>query len=238
MRVLVTRPQPGATETAARLAALGYEPILLPLTEVRWLPVAAGDLPASADAVVATSANALRHLPPEIARSFAQQPFYAVGKATAAAARRAGFAHVEDGDGDAAALAGAIEAKMPSGSSILYLCGRVRLPDFERKLAEAGMSVAAVETYDTVAAPPSLDALEAAIGPRPIDAILLHSAATAEVLVAALAELAPRLAPRVRFICLSARIAAALDQDLPGAISIAAEPTEAALVSELSRLSA
>ena len=33
-RVLVTRPEPGASRTAARLEADGFAPIVLPLTEI------------------------------------------------------------------------------------------------------------------------------------------------------------------------------------------------------------
>ena len=42
--VLITRPEPGASETAARVAALGYRPVVAPLLEIR---TAARDLPPS-----------------------------------------------------------------------------------------------------------------------------------------------------------------------------------------------
>ena len=94
MRVLVTRPQPGADETAARLATLGHEPIVLPLT--RTVPVQA---PAwreieRHDAIVATSASAIAHIPQPLREAVRTLPLHAVGERTADLARRSGFADV------------------------------------------------------------------------------------------------------------------------------------------------
>lgn len=55
VRVLVTRPQPGATRTAGRLADLGYEPVLMPMTR----PYLSQPLPdASPGLLLATSPQA------------------------------------------------------------------------------------------------------------------------------------------------------------------------------------
>ena len=60
LRVLVTRPQPGADRTAARLQEAGFEPIVLPLSEIVAVAPA---LPASLPGAVAiSSANAVRLL--------------------------------------------------------------------------------------------------------------------------------------------------------------------------------
>ncbi|MGB5801993.1 MAG: hypothetical protein WBG88_17980, partial [Mesorhizobium sp.] len=56
-RVLVTRPEPGAAGTAKRLAALGFEPVLLPLTQTVALPVAK-------DCLVSLGAGGPPPLPP------------------------------------------------------------------------------------------------------------------------------------------------------------------------------
>lgn len=84
--VLVTRPEPGASATARALAGRGFEPIVLPLT--RTEPVACGPLGDQAyDALALTSANAIRHASVELTGRAAALPVYAVGEATAAAAR-------------------------------------------------------------------------------------------------------------------------------------------------------
>ena len=57
MRVLVTRPEPGASRTAARLSALGHEAVVVPLFAARRL---AWEMPEAFGAVAFTSANGVR----------------------------------------------------------------------------------------------------------------------------------------------------------------------------------
>jgi uroporphyrinogen-III synthase len=106
-RVLITRPQPGAADTAERLRALGHEPVVAPLFEVRakeWSPPAA--MP---EAVMLTSAAAAREGGPAMA-PYLGLPCFCVGARTAAAAQDAGFTdirtpEVEDGGELLAAIA-------------------------------------------------------------------------------------------------------------------------------------
>jgi uroporphyrinogen-III synthase len=102
VRVLILRPQPGADETAARARALGLEPVVAPLFTVRALAWTPPD-PAGFDAVMLTSASAGSQAGDGM-RPFASLPCYAVGEATAAAARHAGFADIRIGPDDGAAL--------------------------------------------------------------------------------------------------------------------------------------
>ncbi|TIU99050.1 MAG: uroporphyrinogen-III synthase, partial [Mesorhizobium sp.] len=90
VRVLATRPEPGASRTAQRLLDQGFQPILLPLTETVALPVDADGVANNAVAVAVTSANAVRHAPKEIIAALAGLPCHPVGKRTAEAAHTAG----------------------------------------------------------------------------------------------------------------------------------------------------
>ena len=122
--VLILRPQPGADESAARARALGLEAVVAPLFEVRPLAWSGPD-PGSVDAVMLTSANAARHAGTGLA-AFAGLPCYAVGEATAAAARAAGFDHVRTGPDDGAALVATM-----AGDGVMtafHPCGRERIP--------------------------------------------------------------------------------------------------------------
>ncbi|TIT17702.1 MAG: uroporphyrinogen-III synthase, partial [Mesorhizobium sp.] len=56
LRVLVTRPEPGASRTARRLADAGFQPILLPLTETVALAVDAGAVADAAAAITSFGA--------------------------------------------------------------------------------------------------------------------------------------------------------------------------------------
>mgnify|MGYP000900718465 CR=1 FL=1 len=51
VRVLVTRPEPGACRTAAKLRTFGFDPVILPLSRTRPLAVPEEAVPADAVAV-------------------------------------------------------------------------------------------------------------------------------------------------------------------------------------------
>ncbi|MER9849496.1 uroporphyrinogen-III synthase [Mesorhizobium sp. M0106] len=229
LRVLVTRPEPGASRTGRRLADAGFQPILLPLTGTVALPVDAGAL-ADAAAVAVTSANAVRHAPKEVIAALAGLPCHAVGRKTAEAARAAGFLSVSEGAGNAEALADALAGGY-AGKTIVYLCGRVRFPGFEEGLLASGVQVRAVETYDTVVLDYSDEAVLARLSARPVEAVLLYSAKAAKAMQALASRPALRsLFQETRFFALSGRIAAAIGDVAGERIRIAPEPYEDALL--------
>ncbi|MBI0475619.1 uroporphyrinogen-III synthase [Sphingomonas sp. MA1305] len=119
-RALVVRPEPGNAATVARLRTLGVEAQGWPLfavAPVGWLPPD----PADFDSLLVTSAQAIRHAGPGLAR-LAALPVIAVGPASAAAARAAGLRVAAMGEGDAVAALAAGRA----GGLIrpLHLAGR------------------------------------------------------------------------------------------------------------------
>src|SRR5438270_14015034 len=87
--VLITRPEPGATATADHVRTLGWAPVVAPMLTLEprraRLPAASG-----LQAVLVTSASALPALPSVLH----DVRLFAVGDATAMAARRHGFAEV------------------------------------------------------------------------------------------------------------------------------------------------
>ncbi len=233
--MLVTRPEPAAARTAARLAAGGHVPILLPLAET--VGVAAVLDPAdavAATAVAATSANALRHAAPDLLRPILDRPLYAVGRRTAEAATAAGFADVVAGAGDAAELAATLVERAPRGALVVYLCGRVRRAEFERGLGEGGLSVVAVETYDTPVLVHASEAVLARLSGMPVDAVLVYSArAGAAVSALARRKELGHLFGTARFLCISRRAAAELRGVDAARIAVAERPEEEALTALL-----
>ncbi|MGN6375458.1 MAG: uroporphyrinogen-III synthase [Sphingomonas sp.] len=135
--VAVLRPQPGNSETVARLLAAGLTPIAMPLFEVRPVAWTAPD-PAAHDALLLTSANAVRAGGEDLGR-LVVLPVLAVGEATAAAARAAGLTVVMTGDAGAEALAK--QAQAEGFGRVLHLGGR------ERHLAEGGAVTRAITVY-------------------------------------------------------------------------------------------
>ncbi|MEA1014229.1 uroporphyrinogen-III synthase [Sphingosinicella sp. LY1275] len=141
--VLILRPEPGASDSATRAEALGLEPVTVPIFVVR--PLAwESPAPASVDALLLTSANAIRHGGGGLGR-FTGLPCYCVGPATAAAARAAGFGDIRVGRSDGrAAIAMMVADRV---ASALHLSGRdhVGLADpairLERRLVYAAEPV-------------------------------------------------------------------------------------------------
>ena len=131
-RIWVTRAQPGAAATAARLSAIGIVPVVAPLIETIPLKVSPEPLHAH-DALVFTSAAAVRCVADLSGdRSL---PVFAVGEATARAARAAGWTTVTDADGDVADLARLLRAA-GRGRRLLHPCATVTAGD----LSESGVT--------------------------------------------------------------------------------------------------
>jgi uroporphyrinogen-III synthase len=113
-RVLVTRPEPGATQTAARLTALGHTPVVAPVLSI--LPKMIR-VPHGVVATLLTSQNAIPACPP----SLHDHPVFAVGVATARGATEAGFSCVFNADGDATALANLVAGTLSPTEGTLFL---------------------------------------------------------------------------------------------------------------------
>jgi uroporphyrinogen-III synthase len=120
-RVLVLRPEPGASATAERARERGLDAVAMPLFEIQrldWQPPE----PGAFDGLLLTSANAVRH-GGEGLQQLRQLPVYAVGDATAAAAREAGFDVAATGDAGVDRLLSLIDADL----KLLHLCGEDRM---------------------------------------------------------------------------------------------------------------
>lgn len=234
-RVLVTRPQPGAAATAARLAAVGFEPVVLPLSEIVGLPAGADASMERFDAIAVTSANALRHLPDGVAGPIRDKPVRSVGERTARAARDAGFRNVVAGTGDGARLAKAMADELGAGARVLYLAGRERRPDFEQVLAERSVGVQVIETYATRAVSPPAAVLAELAGGGAIWAATVFSPRGATAL-GRLAE-APELRDALRetlAACISDRAARSLGGFGERRILVSESPDEEGVLALLS----
>jgi uroporphyrinogen-III synthase len=231
-RVLVTRPEPGASRTAARLEAAGYEPVVIPLSKI--VPLRQGRPIEEFDAVAVSSASALRHAYPALLRLLSGKPLFAVGNETTAVAREAGFADVRPGDGSAGDLARAIASALPPSSSVAYLCGRVRRDVIETDLGAHGFRVVPIETYDTHGRKPARREL-AALDGAPIRAALVYSALAARALAGLVRPRAGTIFRDAAFVAISDRVAGRLAPVAPGRVFVAASPHEDAMFELLAR---
>lgn len=212
--IAVLRPEPGNAATAAAIEALGLTAIRLPLFEVHAIDWTPPDV-TRFDALLLTSANALRRAGPGLA-ALRGLPVHAVGDATAAAARDAGLEVVAVGDRDGAALVAAAAA---SGvQRALLLGGRDRAVEEHPIIAEA------IAVYASEPVAVALEALDQLAG----SVVLLHSARAARR-VADLIDRAGIDRRTVRLAAISAAAAEAAGGNWEG-IAAAASPDDATLI--------
>jgi uroporphyrinogen-III synthase len=135
-RLLVLRPEPGASATVDRARGCGMDAVAVPLFEIE--PIA-WEAPSAApfDALLVTSANALRYGGEELLKLRGLE-VYAVGEPTADAAREAGFSIASVGDSGVDRLLGSIDP----GLKLLHLCGEDR-----REPEAARQEIAPVAVY-------------------------------------------------------------------------------------------
>ena len=119
-RLLVLRPEPGAGSTAAKARELGLEPECVPLFQIEAIDWRGPD-PARFEGLLLTSANAVRYAGACL-RRYRGLKAYAVGDATAEAARDAGFDVAASGDSGVDRLLASVEP----GLKLLHLCGEHR----------------------------------------------------------------------------------------------------------------
>jgi uroporphyrinogen-III synthase len=117
--VVILRPEPGNSETRSRLEALGLTAIAMPLFAVEPVAWDPPD-PAAFTAVMMTSANAAR-VGGRSLEMYRHLPLFAVGHATEAAAKEAGFVSVTAGESGVAHLLATFATLGPQ--KILHLCG-------------------------------------------------------------------------------------------------------------------
>lgn len=231
MRLLLTRPEPAATETRARLEASGHTVMQAPLLHfapAEPLPNPEGPF----QAVLATSGNAVRAIAASpLSQRLTGLPLLAVGARTADIARAHGFdAVAAAGTGQALARL-AKERLKADGPAVLVLEPRDRACDLAGDLKDAGFRVerAIVYAMEKVGALP-LQVSEA-FGRGGLDGVLLYSRRTAEAFADGWRAVVPdqhRDAARPVLYCLSPAVAAEV-RSLGMPVETAPEPTEDAL---------
>jgi uroporphyrinogen-III synthase len=213
--LIVTRPEPSNAATVARARSLGFDVKAMPLFAARpldWVSPAAADF----DALLLTSAFAARLAGPGLG-ALASLPAYAVGAATAEAAKAAGLTVAMTGTTDAQRLLD--EMTSQKIARILWLCG------CERSAPDAGDAiVTALPCYavDPVDPPPTWEDLISA----PV--ILLAHSARAAVRIAALAG---TNRAHLSLVAISPAVAAAAGEGWRN-VAIAAQPDDAAMLAQ------
>jgi uroporphyrinogen-III synthase len=227
VRMLVTRPEPDASETALKLSALGIEPVVEPLLRYETLTTTLPD-PKGFAALVLTSANALRALEQRgVIAIYRHLKTYTVGDRTAAAARKLGFADVVSAEGDARDLV-ALLAEAGLAGPVLYPAARERSANLGKALARHGVMVITTEIYGMAPANALTAPARAAIELGQIAAALFFSRRTAETFIDLTTEVAGR--KELSLLCLSETVAAPFVKAHFGRVNLSDHPSEEAML--------
>ncbi|MFD1199049.1 uroporphyrinogen-III synthase [Brucella gallinifaecis] len=232
--VLITRPEQSAHVTAEKLTALGFSPVSLPVNRMIALPF--NMLGTAIDALIMTSANALRYVPGEYLAMLKTIPVFAVGEGTTLAAQEAGFKTVIEGGGDAMRLAATIAKQLPNHARLLYLAGQVRQPVFEDKMSEAGFAMDICNVYNVEEIDYSANEIKAALDKGPFVAVLLYSAVAAQIFVEKMQKFNVQFDAETRFFCISERVARQLPKIWQRKALIADHPDESGIFRLFSKL--
>jgi uroporphyrinogen-III synthase len=229
-KMLVTRPEPDASESIARLRALNIEGVAAPLLERAALHALLPD-PRRLVAIALTSANALKALDERGALGpYRGLKAFAVGEKTAAEARAQGFSDVVTAGGTLQHLVEEIGAARLKGP-VFYPAARHQSADLGAALKPFGLDVIASKVYEMRAAsalkPDILDGLKRDL----FGAALFYSRRTAETFVELLRdELDDRARARLHLLCLAESVAEPLLAARFVSVGLADQPSEAGMM--------
>jgi uroporphyrinogen-III synthase len=226
-RIWITRTQPGADATAERVRAMGHEAVIAPLLAVRAVEDVSIDLK-GVGALAFTSANGVRAFTELCGER--ELRVFAVGAATAQAARNAGFLTVLSADGDVEALAeGIASRKGQLRGAVLHPGAAEPAGDLVGALQKLGVGARQVILYET--GPVKLSEAQAKSLVQ-ADAALLHSPLAARALAAVL-KVHP--APGLRALGLSKAVLRPLVRTPMAGKAFPPFPLEAALLNLIDR---
>jgi uroporphyrinogen-III synthase len=242
LRALVTRPEEDAAPLAAALAERGVEVTVEPLLSIRWIADAPIDL-AGVQALLFTSANGARGFAALAATreipGWRELPVFAVGDASAAAAREAGFSRVESAGGDVAALARLVVDRLdPKAGALFHAAGSAVAGDLGGLLGAAGFTVRREMLYEAKPAEQLSPTTVTALADRGFDLVLFFSprtAATFVTLTRAAGEGVVNGCAAAAAVCLSPAVAAAAGELPWREVQTAARPEMMALLDLIDR---
>lgn len=227
--MLVTRAEPEAVESAARLEALGIEAMAVPLLERATLHTSLPD-PEGFAALALTSANALRALDERgVLARYRGLRVFAVGDHTAEAARAHGFADVVSAGGTMHHLVEEIAAAGLAGP-VFYPTARHQSGDLAQELAPFGIMVVSARVYEMRALTALPPAILADLEANRITAALFYSARTAETFATLTHGLARPARSGLAVLCLSEQVAAPLVAAHFVRVGLADHPSEEAMM--------
>jgi uroporphyrinogen-III synthase len=238
MHLLVTRPEPDASEQKARLEAMGIVATIAPLLTVETEPIPAEALN-GITGLIATSRNAIRALERSANMPAARTlPLFAVGPGTAGAARQAGFKAIITGPATAGELANVIKTRAPSGR-LLHIAGETLAYDVAADLMANGIDVDTLTAYRIIPRETLQEDVSLGLQHDTFTGVILMSPMTAQAWCRTISEAhLETKAQRLVHICISIAVARKLEPLSPCRIATAEQPNGEEILALIARLAA
>jgi uroporphyrinogen-III synthase len=228
VRVLITRPEEDAQETAIQLESLGHQAVVAPLLSVKFRDV---PLPSLGDiqGLLITSANGIR----AFARISSRRDvtIAAVGPQSAQAANDLGFGDVHCADGDVTRLAERIpEWFLPGSGALLHATGTPGESTLASRLRKIGFDVRTSELYEVQARESLPLQISSALQQGGLDACLFFSPRSGRIFCESVSRQGlERSCERLVAVCISGATARALTLNFRE-VRTAAQPNQLALL--------
>jgi uroporphyrinogen-III synthase len=231
LTALITRPDDDAEPLAAALIARGIAVAREPLIAIKPIANASLDLE-GVQALLFTSANGVRAFAGLSPRR--EIAVFAVGDATARAARSAGFDKIESASGTVEDLARLVAARLdPKNGALFHAAGSAVAGDLAGLLGQKGFDLRRAMLYEAETAAALSEETKARLERGEIGLVLLFSPRTAETFVKLVREAgdgAARGVERATALCLSPAVAKAAEGLAWRRILTAAKPDLPALL--------
>ena len=228
MKVLVTRPREDAAAFARLLNENGFDPVTVPLIDIAFSEEAMPAIPSMA-ALAITSANGVR----AVARRTTNRnwPVYAVGPASTAAAKEAGFEVAGEANSSVESLAEIISASAGNYQEIIHIAGSHRAGDLVGLLERKGLKAKLLVLYQAKQQEKLPPDLLAQLQKGEISAATFFSPRTARIFLTCLeAEKATKFLENLPIICLSGSIASVFEKTPAKKVFAAKSPDQTGMI--------
>ncbi|MDI2090011.1 uroporphyrinogen-III synthase [Commensalibacter oyaizuii] len=149
---MITRPEPGLSETIAQVQALGWQVLSMPIMKIHVMPVMDVNLKAT-QAIIFTSRQAILPTVQQLSKQYKnwqQVPIFTVGDSTALDAQKIGFTNVYSAHKDAKALANLISQSLDfKKGSLFFPSAKGQGQGLAQDLRRFGFDIVHDEVYRT-----------------------------------------------------------------------------------------
>lgn len=236
-KILITRPADVSLEFAGKIHDQGFEAVISPMLRPKALENVIFMERMAEDGFIFTSPRAVKYFADIGDHINKKLPVYCVGPKTEDAARNAGFQDIRTGSGGGQELAALLVKEYPNGAKMLHPCGEFVEDGFYKTLKDRNIEVAPLVVYTMEPIDKMTEDTLCELRTDDVLAAVFFSTRTAENFnhLVKLHGVGDHLA-QMQAVCISKKVAEALDGDEWQNVIVSDRMNEAALLKSLNSL--